>query len=125
MTTPVRSGPAAGIYSLAMHDPWHGLAIGGDYTTPDPAPDALAFTGDGGRSWHAAGPGAPGEYRSGAAWLTSRVALAVGPTGSDITLDAGRTWRRIDDGSLDAVQCTRDLACWGSGLHGRVTVLHP
>lgn len=123
VNTPVRSGPSAGIYSLAMHDPWHGLAIGGDYTTPDSAPDALALTHDGGRTWQPAT--GPGEYRSGAAWLTSWIALAVGPTGSDISVDAGRTWHRFDDGRLDAVQCTRDLACWGSGVDGRVVTLSP
>ncbi|WP_133851000.1 WD40/YVTN/BNR-like repeat-containing protein [Labedaea rhizosphaerae] len=119
--TPVRSGPSAGIYALAMHDPRHGLAIGGDYTVPDSAPDALALTADGGRTWHAAT--GPGEYRSGAAWLTGRVALAVGPTGSDISADGGRSWHRFDSGSLDSVECTRDQACWGSGVDGRVVVL--
>lgn len=120
--TPVRSGPSAGIYSLAFRDPRHGLAVGGDYTTPTEAPDALAVTRDGGRRYTiAADP--PNQYRSGAAWLAGPVALTVGPTGSDISYDAGRSWHAFDTGSLDAVQCTRDLACWGSGAHGRATVL--
>lgn len=119
--TPVPSGPTAGIYSLAMRDPWHGLAIGGDYNAPDTAPHALALTRDGGRTWRSAA--GPGEYRSGAAWLTGGIALAVGPTGSDISVDAGRSWHRFDDGSLDAVECTRDLSCWGSGVDGRVVTL--
>src|SRR5690349_12184892 len=32
--TPIPSGPSAGIYGLAFRDPHHGLAVGGDYTTP-------------------------------------------------------------------------------------------
>jgi hypothetical protein len=51
------------------------------------------------------------------------VALAVGPSGSDVTIDAGRTWRSFDTGSFDSVECTADLACWASGEQGRVARL--
>ncbi len=122
VATSVKSGPSAGIYSLAFRTTRQGLAIGGDFATPDTAPDALALTRNGGRTWSLAGAGAPGEYRSGAAWL-HRAALAVGPTGSDVSTDGGRTWRRFDTGSFDAVQCTRDGACWASGEQGRVARL--
>lgn len=120
--TPIRSGPTAGIYSLAFRDPRHGLAVGGDFTTPADAPDALATTHDGGRTYAlAAHP--PNQYRSGVAWVAGPVALTVGPTGSDVSYDAGRSWHAFDGDSLDAVACTRDLACWGSGADGRATVL--
>ncbi|BCJ55024.1 hypothetical protein Asp14428_64990 [Actinoplanes sp. NBRC 14428] len=36
--TGIPSGPSAGIYSLAFRDPRHGLAVGGDYATPETAP---------------------------------------------------------------------------------------
>lgn len=121
--TPVPSGPSAGIYALAFRDRRHGLAVGGDYTTPESAPDAFATTRDGGRSFRLVGAGAPTEYRSGAAWLGARVAFAVGPTGSDVSVDGGHTWRTFDEGSLDGVQCTADRSCWGSGPDGRVTIL--
>ncbi|GAA4591208.1 photosystem II stability/assembly factor-like uncharacterized protein [Actinoplanes octamycinicus] len=114
--TPVPSGPSAGIYSLAFRDPWHGLAVGGDYTVPDAAPSGAARTR--GRDWLVAAT-PPGEYRSGVAWSGPRTAIAVGPTGSDYTRDGGVTWRRFDTGSFDAVACVRH-ACWASGEQGRV-----
>jgi len=121
--TPVPSGPTAGIYSLAFRDPRHGLAVGGDFTTPTQAPDAAALTRDGGRTWTVART-VPGEYRSGVAWRPQGdTALAVGPTGSDISRDGGRTWTRFDTGSFDAVMCAGDGACWASGEHGRVAIL--
>ncbi|HEX6681575.1 MAG TPA: hypothetical protein VF062_02215 [Candidatus Limnocylindrales bacterium] len=118
--SPVPSGPSAGIYSLAFRDPRHGLAVGGDFVTPDTAPDGSAVSNDGGRTWTVTAT-IPDEYRSGASWLpwTSRTALAVGPTGSDITFDGGRTWVRFDTSSLDSVACV-DRTCWGSGANGRV-----
>jgi hypothetical protein len=78
--------------------------VGGDFATPTLAPDALALTSDGGESWNLVSD-APNEYRSGASWMTGRVAIVVGPTGSDVTTDQGRTWQRFDNGSFDTVDC--------------------
>jgi photosystem II stability/assembly factor-like uncharacterized protein len=120
-STPVPSGPSAGIYSLAYRDPSHGLAVGGDYVTPTAAPSGAAYLH--GRTWTVART-VPGEYRSGATWLgRGPAALAVGPTGSDLTLDGGHTWKRFDTGSFDAVLCAADGACWASGEQGRVAKL--
>jgi photosystem II stability/assembly factor-like uncharacterized protein len=119
--SPVPGGASAGIYSLAFRDPWHGIAVGGDFAAPTAAPDAAATTRDGGRTWQVART-VPGEYRSGAAWVPWRwnTALAVGPTGSDVSRDGGRTWTRFDTGSFDAVDCAPDGTCWASGEQGRL-----
>jgi photosystem II stability/assembly factor-like uncharacterized protein len=122
--TSIPSSPSAGIFSLAFRDPQHGIAVGGDFFAPTVAPDAAAYTRDGGRTWTTAAT-VPGEYRSGSAWVAhpAGVALAVGPTGSDITADWGRTWTKFDAGSFDSVECTHDGACWASGEQGRVAKL--
>ena len=119
--TAVPSGPTAGIYSLALRDQRHGIAVGGDFTVPLSAPDAAATSRDGGRTWTTA-PAEPGEYRSGAAWA-GRIAIAVGPTGSDISLDGGAHWARFDGGSFDSVDCVGPVTCWASGENGRAAVL--
>ncbi len=121
-TTPIHSGPTAGIFALAFRDPRHGLAVGGDFTVPSLAPDALALTSDGGDSW-ALVSDAPNEYRSGASWMTGRIAIVVGPTGSNVTLDQGQTWQLFDSGSFDTVDCTRGRVCWASGEQGRLAYL--
>ncbi|MEV6488913.1 oxidoreductase [Actinoplanes sp. NPDC051633] len=120
--SPLPSGEAAGIFSLAFRDRRHGIAVGGDYLTPTAAPDGSATTRDGGRTWTVSRR-VPGEYRSGATFVVGTVALAVGPTGSDWSLDGGRTWTRFDTGSFDAVLCARDLSCWASGENGRIAKL--
>jgi photosystem II stability/assembly factor-like uncharacterized protein len=120
--TPVRSSPSAGIFALAFRDARHGLAAGGDFLAPTASPDAHARTDDGGATWSLMA-GAPDEYRSGAHWVTGRSAIIVGPSGSDATFDAGRTWHGFDEGSFDTVDCVKGGDCWASGEQGRVAFL--
>ncbi|MFJ4713379.1 WD40/YVTN/BNR-like repeat-containing protein [Streptomyces sp. NPDC088785] len=124
-TTTVPAGdPARGVFGLAFRDRAHGIAVGGDYRADQPSPRAAAVTGDAGRTWTAATTGPP-AYRSGVAWLPHRrgAALAVGPTGTDLTTDGGRSWRTVDPGSYDTVDCARDGGCWAAGEHGRAARL--
>ncbi|MFJ5303582.1 WD40/YVTN/BNR-like repeat-containing protein [Streptomyces sp. NPDC088350] len=123
--TPIPAGdPARGVFALAFRDRTHGLAVGGDYRADQPSPQAAAVTGDGGRTWRPAATPPP-AYRSGATWVprSRTTALAVGPTGTDLTTDAGRTWRTVDTGSYDTVDCAADLGCWAAGEKGRVARL--
>lgn len=118
--------PARGVFALAFRDRTTGLAVGGDYRAGQASPLAAARTGDSGRSWsRAATP--PAAYRSGAAWFPygRSTALAVGPTGTDVTTDAGRTWRALDTGSFDTVDCAADGGCWAAGEKGRAARLEP
>jgi photosystem II stability/assembly factor-like uncharacterized protein len=123
-STPIRSTESGGIFSLAFADKERGLAVGGDFLTPDVAIDALALTHDAGKSWSLV-EDAPGGYRSGSDWLApeSHIAIAVGPTGSDVSTDGGRTWTLFDDGSFDSVDCVRSVVCWASGEAGRAARL--
>ncbi|MEV0961563.1 oxidoreductase [Streptomyces sp. NPDC049910] len=116
--------PARGVFALAFRDRAHGLAVGGDYRAGEASPRAGAVTRDGGRTWRRSATPPP-AYRSGVAWLphSRRAALAVGPTGTDLTTDAGRTWRTVDTGSYDTVDCTPDFGCWAAGEKGRAARL--
>ncbi|WP_353945930.1 oxidoreductase [Streptomyces sp. HUAS MG91] len=123
-TTVPAGDPARGVFGLAFRDRTHGIAVGGDYRADQPSPRAAAVTGDAGRTWAPAAAGPP-AYRSGVAWLphSRSAALAVGPTGTDLTTDGGRTWRTVDTGSYDTVNCTPDGTCWASGEKGRAARL--
>ncbi|MFI9306128.1 WD40/YVTN/BNR-like repeat-containing protein [Streptomyces triculaminicus] len=124
-TTPVPAGdPARGVFALAFRDRAHGLAVGGDYRTGQPSPAAAALSGDGGRHWTTA-PRPPAAYRSGVAWLPRgrATAVAVGPTGSEVSTDGGRQWHGFDTGSYHTVACAPDGACWAAGEKGRAARL--
>jgi photosystem II stability/assembly factor-like uncharacterized protein len=119
----IPAAPSGGVYSLAVRHPWKGLAVGGDYTAPENGADMSAYSGNRGRSWTNGGD--LGGYRSGVDWAAGArgLAIAVGPTGSDLTRDGGRHWTTFDDAAYDSVQCTRDRACWASGPEGAVSLL--
>ncbi|WP_414167499.1 WD40/YVTN/BNR-like repeat-containing protein [Streptoverticillium reticulum] len=122
---PVPAGdPARGVFALAFRDRTHGLAVGGDYRAGQASPHAAALSRDGGATWTEAGL-PPAAYRSGAAWLphSRTTALAVGPTGSDLTTDGGRSWHGFDTGSYDTVVCAPDGGCWAAGEKGRIARL--
>ncbi len=122
--TPLASSPSAGVFATAFRDQHNGIAVGGDFAAPTNGVDALAFSRNGARTWDKPRT-APQGYRSGVTWypFLRTVAIAVGPTGSDVTIDGGRHWFQFDAGSFDTTECTPDGACWASGAQGRVATL--
>lgn len=127
--SPMASGAAAGIFSLAFRGRFLGVAVGGDFEKPDEAVNAASVTNDGGRTWRLVPAAqAPKGYRSGSAFVprTLDTVVAVGPSGSDVSTDGGRSWRQFDDGSFDSVECAGhgvQAGCWASGVGGRVARL--
>lgn len=112
---------AGGTFGLAFRSTKRGLAVGGDFTKPSRGVDASAYTTNGGRTWTNGGD--LRGYRSGVAWVrgASRMAIAVGTSGSDVSYDGGRGWTRFG-GGYDSVQCVRGGTCWASGAGGRVAL---
>ncbi|MFB9904961.1 WD40/YVTN/BNR-like repeat-containing protein [Allokutzneria oryzae] len=121
--SPLAASESAGTFGVAFVGRRHGIAVGGDFANVA-GPSTVALTGDGGRTWRA-GAQQLGGYRSGVAVPPTRpwTAIAVGPTGSDVSRDGGRSWTRFDDGSFDTVDCAWDGACWASGERGRIAKL--
>ena len=121
-TAPIPAAEFGGVFSLAFRNPREGVMVGGDFTAPENGHDASGFTRDGGASWTLGGDLA--GYRSGVDWLTGARAtlIAVGPTGSDVTYDGGRSWTAFDTAPYDAVDCV-PRTCWASGPAGAVAVL--
>lgn len=117
--TPVAAGsPSSGIFSLAFADAERGIAVGGDYKEPARARDLVALTSDGGRTWRRPSGAPPGGYRSAVAILPGtrgRTLVAVGPTGSDASIDGGESWRRLGTTGFDAVGFAGAGAGWAAG----------
>ena len=133
--TPLATGQATGIFSIAFRDATHGVVVGGNYQQEKAAVDNVATTSDGGLTW-TRGPGsglAPGlsGFRSVVAWWpgNGRIGvdgrsggwLAVGPSGSDWSVDDGRTWTPAGGDGYDALSLVPAASTgWATGAGGRL-----
>jgi hypothetical protein len=122
---PLRGGPSAGVYSLDFRSISKGVMVGGDFDDPTNGADASATLNYAVPHWRVSLQPVLG-YRSGVAFVpgTADTTLAVGPTGSDVSLNGGRTWTGFDTATpFDAVSCAAGGACWASGPDGAVARL--
>ena len=120
--TPVATGEATGIFSIAFRDATHGGVVGGTYQREGEAGANAALTSDGGVTWTAPARGLTG-FRSVVAWLPSpgRPLLAVGPSGADWSSDGGRTWQPAGGDGYDAFSAAPSgRVGWATGAGGRI-----
>jgi len=120
-STPFVNGESAGIFSLAFRDAQNGVAIGGDYRKPDTGENNLARTTGGGQTWtlvkrHSV------EYRSCVQYIPgTSVLVAVGPSGSDISVDDGLTWTKLDTLGYHTLSFAPGTKVgWAAGADGRI-----
>lgn len=114
--------PAKGVFAVTnVKDFW--MMVGGDYTLMD--------SRDGNAVMVAEGPNIvpenkPMGYRSGVAfWKKKEHLIAVGPSGSDFSLDFGKTWRSFSEAGYHAVKVSLDgKSIWASGSGGRMAFLN-
>jgi photosystem II stability/assembly factor-like uncharacterized protein len=120
---PIPAAAGGGVFSLAFRNPREGVMVGGDFNAPANGVDASGITRDGGATWSSGGD--LSGYRSGVDWVSGARAtlIAVGPTGSDVSYDGGRSWTAFDAAPYDAVDCVPGGTCWASGPAGAVAVL--
>lgn len=119
--TPLRAGPTSGIYSIAFRDAMNGVVVGGDYSKEAEAVDNAAVTKDGGKTWTLV-TGLSG-FRSVVAYVPGLKTglLAVGPQGSDVSADDGRTWTKVEGPGFDTFSFVRGTAVgWGAGARGAI-----
>jgi len=119
--TPLAAGPSAGIFSIAFSNAKNGIVVGGDFKLESAAVDNAAMTTDGGATWTPV-KGLSG-FRSVVAYLARDDAslVAVGPAGSDYSLDRGNTWTPIPGPGFHAFsKAPRGTVGYGVGEKGSI-----
>ncbi len=119
--TPIATGPSAGIFSLAFRDTTHGIVVGGDYKNEAGTTDNVAVTNDGGKTWTMV-KGLTG-YRSAVAYAprATRILVAVGPSGADLSRDGGRTWTQVPGPGFHAIAfAPNSRIAWAVGEKGMI-----
>jgi photosystem II stability/assembly factor-like uncharacterized protein len=93
---PILQGESStGIFSLAQNN--HSLiVVGGDYLNETLAVNHNFYSLDGGQLWKT--PASPTRgYRECVEAITTKIMVATGPTGTDISYDSGITWSALSD----------------------------
>ena len=122
-------GPAsAGGFSVAFLDRRTGITVGGDYRAESAAAGNAAVSNDGGKTWLPVGDGRPGGFREAVAFVTDArppIAVTVGPSGSDLSLDLGRTWTPLagPEGFHGLAFARKGRAAWAVGRGGLIAKL--
>ncbi|WP_051286988.1 WD40/YVTN/BNR-like repeat-containing protein [Algoriphagus mannitolivorans] len=100
----------------------HLVMVGGDYTLLKSREGNSLLVGNGSNRIPER---VPMGYRSGVTyWKNKGLLLAVGPSGSDYSLDSGQTWESFSEKGYHAVKVSLDgKSVWASGSGGRLAQL--
>lgn len=95
--TPVIQGKnSTGVFSFAFWDKKQGLLVGGDYLQDTLKKDHVFYSKDSGKTWLP--PFGPTRgYRECVEYLNEKLAVAIGPGGSDYSPDGGLHWKPLSD----------------------------
>ena len=110
---------SAGIFSLVIGEGGNtAIAVGGDYKKPTASAGTAAWWRRETGNWTASEK-PPHGYRSAVAWdIEAKAWITVGPNGSDISYDDGKTWQPLDGGNWNALSLP-----WVVGPNGRIAKL--
>lgn len=123
--TPIVKGTAgSGIFSIALYSVFdipNGIVVGGNYEKPNETENNIATTLDHGNTWVRT-TGLSG-YRSAVAFIDGVTIIAVGPNGTDISRDSGKTWSKLGSENLNAVAAKGKRSVWAVGPNGMLAKL--
>jgi len=121
--TPLFSEAGAGIFSLAFWNMNEGVIVGGSYIDSTDASSNCAITNDGGKTWELITENNPKGYRSCvASKADGSLLLAVGRTGSDYSINKGKTW--VANGDEGYYSCAiKNRSGWAVERNGKMAKL--
>ena len=125
--SPLISGNSSqGVFSVAFYNEKTGVIVGGDYLNITDTEKNAAITSDGGLTWTLVREGVqPSGFRECVFYIPGskgKKLLTLGPSGSDISVDAGFTWTNIDTVGYHSFSLTRSgTTGWAVGADGIIS----
>jgi len=119
----IKSGnSSSGVFSICFKDELNGVAVGGDYKNDKNNIDNCSISDDGGLTWQSVKSTQPNGFRSCVIWNDKyKFYLTTGTSGTDYTIDDGKTWRGIDTHSFNSIGISRkDGSCFMVGDNGAI-----
>lgn len=126
-TDMLHGASSQGIFSLTFGTSDFGLLVGGDYKNESADSLNAAFTEDSGKTWQIIGKNQPSGFRECVVPIpdaSSNIWLAIGPSGSDLSWDNGKSWNPINLSDLHAVDfAPHHNVGWAVGKNGKMVKL--
>jgi photosystem II stability/assembly factor-like uncharacterized protein len=123
--SPLKQGePSQGIFSVATVGKGAVICVGGDYLQEKAIEGNSAIFLTTSQEWIAVET-PPRGFRSGVIYFPqNKWVLAVGPGGSDYSVDEGRNWMAISDEGFHTIKMGHaDGSVWACGANGRIAKL--
>lgn len=127
--TPIIYGqPSEGIFSVVFKDARNGIIVGGDYKQEGQNIKNAAVTTDGGVTWELIENARPTGFRECVAYVPGtdgKMVVTVGPSGSDYSLDGGKTWMNFSTVGFHSVSFAPGTpTAWAVGADGKIGKYH-
>ncbi len=101
---PILQGESStGPFSMAFNDEKIGVVVGGNYLKDNENTNNILLTSNGGKTWSRPLKPVSG-YRSGVIYVTDKVMMATGSSGTDVSADAGVSWYNISKLNFNVIQ---------------------
>jgi len=119
----IQGKSSTGAFSVLFSDARHGVVAGGDYAADTVRTDNLVLTRDGGKTWQKPVT-APLGFRSGIERAGKDVLIATGTSGTDISRNNGKDWKRLSGDGFHVVRRSKKgdwvVLAGGGGRIGEV-----
>ena len=111
---------SCGVFSVCFKDELNGIAVGGDYKNDKNNISTCSISDDGGLSWQSVKSSQPNGFRSCVSWNGKhKFYLTTGTSGTDYSIDDGKTWKAIDSRSFNSIGISKlDGSCFMVGDKG-------
>lgn len=121
---PIASGTSStGVFAIDFISPSTGIAVGGDYLSDRDHTNSILLTNDAGKNWFR--PDTPVQgYRSDICYITEKIVLATGTSGTDISYDGGMNWKNISPDSFNTIsKSPNNKTIYLTGSNGNISRL--
>jgi photosystem II stability/assembly factor-like uncharacterized protein len=120
--TRMEAGPTAGAFGVLALGKGRAVVVGGDYKDELRDNGGFVMVEDN-DAWTPEHIGAA-RLLEGVGRLDGKTLIAVGPRGTSVSADEGRSWKQVDEEAFHAIACAKG-ACVAAGAKGKVAVWVP
>jgi len=118
-----KGGPGTGIFSIDFLNERVGVVVGGNYEEDQDNSNNIYLTKNAGLSWDKPDKPVSG-YRSCVKYINANTLIATGTSGTDISVDAGVTWKNISKESFNVIAKSANAAfIYLAGSNGNIVQL--